>query len=115
MDKEPIARVTEIPDGEGLRIEPPGHPPIALFRTASGIFALDDTCTHATASMSEGYVEDGEVECPIHQGRFDLTTGRALCFPVTEDLRTYRVSVVGDEVFVDLAHAADGTPHPGID
>ena len=111
MGRKLVARVAEIPDGEGLQIHVPDHAPIALFRTDSGVFALDDTCTHAAASMAEGYVEGEEVECPIHQGRFDLATGRAVCFPVTEALRTYQVSIVGDEVFVDLDRAANGTPH----
>ena len=73
---------------------------VALFRIDGEFFATDSMCTHATALLSEGYVEDGCVECPLHQGRFDIRTGKAMCTPVTVDLRTHPVKREGDDIYV---------------
>jgi len=59
-------------------------------------------CTHQFALLSDGYVEHGCIECPLHQGRFDLKTGAPLCAPVTEPVRVYRVKVEDAKVFVEL-------------
>jgi 3-phenylpropionate/trans-cinnamate dioxygenase ferredoxin component len=57
-------------------------------------------CTHGKALLSEGFLEDGCIECPLHQGRFDVRTGKAMCAPVTVDLRTYGVKREGDDIYV---------------
>ena len=77
-----------------------GNRPIALYRLDGKIHALDDVCTHALALLSQGFIEDGAVECPLHGARFDIATGRCLSPPATVDLRTYAVRVEGGEVFV---------------
>ena len=76
--------------------------PVALYRLRGEIFATHGICTHALALLSEGWVEDGKIECPLHQGQFDIRTGKALCAPLTQDLRTYAVKLEGDDIFVDL-------------
>jgi anthranilate 1,2-dioxygenase large subunit len=81
--------------------------PVALFRNGDLVHATHGICTHALAFLADGWVEDGKVECPLHQGLFDIRTGRALCAPLTEDLRTYAVKVEAGEVFVDLERPAD--------
>lgn len=73
---------------------------IALYRCDDEFFATDNICTHAEALLSEGYVEDGCVECPLHQGKFDIRTGKAMCAPVTVDVRTHAVKREGDDVYV---------------
>ena len=75
---------------------------IALCRSGGELYALDNVCTHQYALLSEGFVEDGCIECPRHQGRFDLKTGFALCPPVTEPVRVYPVRTEGDKVFVEI-------------
>jgi NAD(P)H-dependent nitrite reductase small subunit len=77
-----------------------GNRPIALYRLDGKIYALDDVCTHALALLSQGFIEGGAVECPLHGARFDIATGRCLAPPATVDLRTYEVRVEGSEVFV---------------
>jgi 3-phenylpropionate/trans-cinnamate dioxygenase ferredoxin subunit len=59
-------------------------------------------CTHQYALLSEGYVEDGCIECPLHQGRFDLKTGAALGAPVTEPVRVYRVRAEDGKYYVEI-------------
>ena len=76
--------------------------PIALCRSRGELHALHNVCTHQFALLSDGFVEDGCIECPLHQGRFDLKTGAPLCAPVTEPVRIYPVKTENGKVYVDL-------------
>lgn len=96
-----VAGAAEVPDGEGIAVQA-GERPIALFRVGDDIFATDLMCTHGQARLCDGFVEGYEIECPLHQGRFDIRDGRALCEPVTEDLRTYPVTLEGSRVKVSV-------------
>lgn len=80
----------------------PGDDSIAVYRTDNGEFhATSDTCTHEQWSLgSESDLEGTEVVCPLHMARFDITTGKPLCFPATVALRIYPVEVDGDLVYV---------------
>ena len=94
-----IASAQDLQDDEVMAVTV-GSARIALYRSAGEFFATDNRCTHAEASMSEGYLEDGCIECPLHQARFDIRTGKALCAPATVDLRTHAVRREGDEIYV---------------
>jgi anthranilate 1,2-dioxygenase large subunit len=83
--------------------------PIALYRLGDEVFATHGICTHALAFLSDGWVEDGRIECPLHQGQFDIRTGKALCSPVTEDLRVYPVKRDGDDILINLSDDAAAT------
>lgn len=99
-----VASVDDIPLGEGLAIpsEVTGtEDDIALLRDLDGsVWALNDTCTHAVASLSEGFVEDGMVECPVHASRFCLRTGKVSGLPATIDTVPHRVEVRDGEVYL---------------
>ncbi|WP_105971090.1 bifunctional 3-phenylpropionate/cinnamic acid dioxygenase ferredoxin subunit [Streptomyces geranii] len=91
-----VARVGDIDDGEALRVPPEatGHDDaVAVFHDAGAYYALDDTCSHGRASLSEGWIEDGEVECPLHSARFCLESGQPQCMPATTAVRAHRVEV----------------------
>ena len=75
---------------------------IALYDLDGELHATDDICTHAYAKLSDGWLDKGEIECPLHAGRFDVKTGKALCPPVTDDIKTYPVRLVDDEIQVKL-------------
>lgn len=94
-----VASAKELGDDEVKTVSAAGHA-IALYCLEGRYFATDAFCTHGKALLSEGFVEHGCVECPLHQGRFDIRTGKALCAPVTMDLRTHEVRREGDDVFV---------------
>ena len=100
-----VASTGEISDGSVLGVEV-DRTSVALYRLSNEIFATAGICTHALARLSEGWVEDGKIECPLHQGQFDIRSGKALCAPLTEDLRTYAVKVEGDDVFIDIERPA---------
>ena len=92
-----VASISEI-DADGvLGVDVDGSP-VALYRLGNEVFATAGICTHALAILSDGFVEDGKIECPLHQGQFDIRSGKALCPPVTEDLRTYAVKLDGNDV-----------------
>ena len=76
--------------------------PICLARSQGEIFAVNDVCSHADVSLSEGDVEDGTVECWLHGSRFDLRTGKPTSLPAVRPVATYPVVVEGDDVFVKL-------------
>ena len=100
-------RLEEIPPGEVVTLDV--DPPVALFHTEDGdLYAVDDICTHAYTLLSEGDVEDGAVECPLHMAKFDLASGRPLCFPATKALRTHRVEVSDGVVVVHVGEPAAG-------
>jgi len=75
---------------------------IALYSAGGAIFATDNICTHGQARLCEGFLEGHEIECPLHQGRFDVRTGQPTCAPVTEAIRSYPVRVEGGRVFLAL-------------
>ena len=92
---------SDLAEGEVLGIEIAGQS-IALYAVDAGIFATDNICTHAYARLSDGWLDGEVIECPLHAARFDIRTGKVLDPPATEDLKTYPVRVVGDEVQIRL-------------
>ena len=96
-----VCNLADLPAGEAKRLE--RTPPIAIIRGESGdVYAIDDTCSHADASLSTGYVEDDTVECPLHMAVFCLKTGIPQCPPATKPVRTHNVVIKDDIVFVEL-------------
>ena len=76
---------------------------IALYEIDGQIYATDNLCTHGAGRMSDGFFDGLEIECPLHQGRFDVSTGQAMCAPLTENIRVYPVRIEHDRVFINLA------------
>lgn len=99
-----VAAVDDIPTGEGIVVDRDvtgTDDDIALLREDDGtVWALNDTCTHQTASLADGWVEDGHVECPLHGSRFCLRTGAVDGLPATIDTVPHRVEVRDGEVFL---------------
>lgn len=79
---------------------------LALYLVEGQPFASDDLCTHGAARLSEGYLIDNCIECPLHQGQFDVRTGQPLCEPVTQPIRVYPARFAGDSVEVDVSAPA---------
>ena len=74
---------------------------IALYNVDGEYFATDDTCSHEEASLSEGFLYDDIVECPLHGAAFNVRTGEVEAFPATVGIDTFPVRVVGDEIQVN--------------
>ncbi|MEE1751048.1 bifunctional 3-phenylpropionate/cinnamic acid dioxygenase ferredoxin subunit [Streptomyces sp. SP18CS02] len=102
----PVCRLEDLPAGESVRVGT--TPPIAVFNAGGELYAIDDTCTHQDASLSEGWLEGRLIECPLHAAAFDLRTGQPSCPPARRPVRTHRVTVIDGIVHVDPA-AREGT------
>ena len=97
----PVCRRDDLPVGEAVRL--PTEPPIAVFNADGELYAIDDTCTHQDASLSEGWLEGCLVECPLHAASFDLRTGAPTCLPARESVRTHPVTVEDGMIYVHRA------------
>lgn len=95
------AALDAVPEGDVIGIHVAGKE-IALYEVEGEIYATDNLCTHGAARMSDGFLEGREIECPLHQGRFDVCSGKALCAPLTENIRTYPVRIENLRVMLKL-------------
>lgn len=94
-----VAQVGELAEGQAKRVFIQGQA-VALFYAEGEYYAIDDTCSHAEASLSEGEVQGTNIECPLHGSLFDLRTGRALTLPAVAPVDKYPVRIEGDAVQV---------------
>jgi 3-phenylpropionate/trans-cinnamate dioxygenase ferredoxin subunit len=96
-----IAKTGDVPPGRGIGVNVEGLR-IAVFNVDGQFYAVDDTCTHAEASLSEGDIDGATVTCPLHGAEFDLVTGAVLAPPAEKSITVYKVHVVGEEIQVEL-------------
>jgi naphthalene 1,2-dioxygenase ferredoxin component len=75
---------------------------IALYGIAGEVYATDNLCTHGAGRLSEGFLEGREIECPLHQGRFDVCTGKAMCAPLTQNIRIYPTRIENNRIYLNL-------------
>ncbi len=99
-----IAQAADIPPGHAARVEIDDRA-IAVFNIDGTFYCLDDTCSHAEASLSEGDLDIRRcaIECPLHGSAFDLRTGEPLSLPAVEPVLAHRVEVVDGELRVALS------------
>jgi 3-phenylpropionate/trans-cinnamate dioxygenase ferredoxin subunit len=107
-----VCALAELPPGESMRVM--AHVPIAVFNVDGVLFAIDDTCTHQDASLSEGWLEGCLIECPLHSSSFDLRSGKPTAPPAKRPVRTYHILVEDGVVYVTTSHreevADESTP-----
>ena len=75
---------------------------IAIYTVGDAVYATDNICSHGHARLCDGFLDGHEIECPLHQGKFDVRDGQPLCEPATQALRSYPVKVEGSRVFVQI-------------
>lgn len=75
---------------------------IAIYLVDGAVFATDNVCTHGQARLCDGFLEGHEIECPHHQGRFDIRSGEATCAPAKHTLQVYPVRLDGDRVLLSI-------------
>lgn len=76
---------------------------IAIYNIEGTFYATGNICTHAIAFLSDGFLDGDVVECPLHAGAFEVKTGKAVCAPVTENIKTYPTRVMDNLVQVQIA------------
>lgn len=94
-----VAAVDDVDDDDVVCVLA-GRSAFALYRVDGTFYATADRCTHEEASLSDGWLQDYTIECPRHQGVFDIVSGKALRAPVTVAVATFPVRVEGDRVFI---------------
>jgi naphthalene 1,2-dioxygenase system ferredoxin subunit len=90
-------------EGEVVRVET-DHLNLAIYNVDGQIFCSDNICTHGNAQLSDGFLEGHEIECPFHQGRFDVRSGQVTCEPATKNMKIYPIKVEDGRVWVSLAN-----------
>jgi naphthalene 1,2-dioxygenase system ferredoxin subunit len=95
------AAVDDVPADDVIAVLVGGNE-VALYSVEGSVYATDNICTHGHARLCEGFLEGHEIECPLHQGKFDVRNGAPTCAPVTEAIRSYPVKIEGGRVFLSL-------------
>ena len=98
---EKVAKVGDLADGQMMSVIA-GRMEIMLARVGDEYFALDDYCTHADALLDQGilHADTYEVECPLHEGMYDLRTGEPTGEPVEDAAIVFAVKIEGDDILV---------------
>ncbi|QHY94876.1 3-phenylpropionate/cinnamic acid dioxygenase ferredoxin subunit [Streptomyces sp. S4.7] len=96
-----VCGLTELEEGTPKRVELDGVP-VSVVRAEGEVFAINDICSHANVSLSEGEVEDCSIECWLHGSSFDLRTGKPNGLPATRPVPVYPVQIQGDDVLVSV-------------
>lgn len=94
-----VAAVADVPE-DGTLFVRVGSEPVCLYNLAGEIRATHDTCTHGQASLAEGFIDGDKIECPLHQGLFEIRTGKAVGVPCNIDVKVYPVKIEDGAVHV---------------
>ncbi len=89
----------DVPDDDVIGVDVAGLD-IALYQTGGGYYATDNICTHGRAKLCDGFLDGFIIECPLHQGTFDIRTGKALTVPVTEDIKAYPTKIQDGKLYI---------------
>ena len=98
-----VCSVKDVEAGSARRFDVDGYK-LCVVRIGDDFYVIDDTCSHADYSLSEGDVwdDDLEIECPKHGSTFSLETGEPQTLPATSPVAVYDVKVDGDDVVVTV-------------
>ncbi len=102
MGKIIVGKISEITAGKMHKVTADGKE-ILVINIDGNYYAMDDTCTHAGASLSEGKLDGSILTCDWHGAKFDCKTGKLHSFPAKiKDLNSYKVVVESENVFLEL-------------
>jgi nitrite reductase/ring-hydroxylating ferredoxin subunit len=97
-----VAAAADVAEGQVLGVRVADRE-IALYHLADGDYrATDNICSHEYAQLSDGWLENGCIECPLHAARFDVKTGKALCAPAEHDLDIFETRIDGGDLLVKM-------------
>lgn len=94
-----VARAGDVEDGELLLVDAAGDD-ILLARVGDAYYAIGPFCSHALGPLELGDLYGYELECPLHQGRFDVRTGHPTREPPEEPIVSYAVRVEDGDILV---------------
>jgi nitrite reductase/ring-hydroxylating ferredoxin subunit len=97
-----VAAKSDVAEGAciGVRV---GGTEVAIYHLPGGEFhATGNVCSHEYALLSDGWLENGCIECPLHAAQFDVRTGKAMSAPADEDIAVYPIKAEGDDLLVQI-------------
>jgi 3-phenylpropionate/trans-cinnamate dioxygenase ferredoxin subunit len=97
-----VAHLSDLTPGEPLGVETLDGEQICLVLVDGEVHAFQDRCSHRDFPLSNGRLDDGQIECAWHGARFDIRTGRALSLPAIKAIRVYEVKVENDEIYIGI-------------
>mgnify|MGYP001185361181 FL=1 len=101
MGKILVGKTSDIPSGKMVMVSADGRD-ILVTNVDGNYYAMDDTCSHAGASLSEGSLNGSTLVCPWHGSTWDCKTGKMIEFGVQlNDLSSHKVIIESDEIFVE--------------
>ncbi len=101
MGKILVGKTSEMPPGKLNKVSVDGKE-VLVVNLDGNYFAMDDTCTHSGASLSEGQLDGSTVTCGWHGAKFDCKTGKLEKFPAKiNDLKSYKAIVESDDIFLE--------------
>jgi len=102
MGKIIVGKTADITPGKMHKVTADGKE-ILVTNIDGSYYAMDDTCTHSGASLSEGSLEGSIVTCSWHGAKFDCKTAKLASFPAKiKDLKSYKVIVESENVFLEV-------------
>jgi len=106
----PAGPLDQLEDDTAVHVDLAGHP-VCLARSRGSVHALLDECSHGQVALSDGDVENGQVECWLHGSRFDLTTGAPTGLPAIRPVAVYPVRITDGDIEVALPAGPGGATH----
>ena len=97
-----VSGTGDVPLGEAIAVELNGLN-LALYNVSGEYFCTDNICSHAYALLSGGWLEGHLIECPLHNGQFDVRNGEGQGAPITKNIRAYPVKVEREDIFIQLS------------
>jgi nitrite reductase/ring-hydroxylating ferredoxin subunit len=95
-----VAAISDVAEGQVIGVKVAGRE-VALYHLPGGDYrATDNVCTHEYALLSDGWLENGCIECPLHAARFDVKTGKALCAPAEHNIAVFELRVEGNDLMM---------------
>ncbi|MDT7838628.1 non-heme iron oxygenase ferredoxin subunit [Aquabacterium sp. OR-4] len=96
-----VLAAADLPTDDVIGLDVAGRD-IALYTVGDAVYATDNLCSHGNARLCDGFLDGHEIECPLHQGKFDVRTGAPSCAPVTEPVTSYPVRIENGRVWLAL-------------
>jgi nitrite reductase/ring-hydroxylating ferredoxin subunit len=94
-----IGSLNNFPEGSKMKVHVNGED-VLVANLSGKIYAIGNTCTHRSCSLSDGEIEDTTIICPCHHGRFEIATGKVIGPPPKIDVAVYEVQLQGSDVLV---------------
>lgn len=97
-----VAQVSDLSPGEMMVVEV-NRERVLLANVEGNVYACEDICSHAYASLGEGDLSGEEVECPLHGSAFNVITGEAITPPANESVRVFELRIDGQDILLGPA------------